>query len=132
MSLQPRFHKILMYGFPDNQDPSIECPLNASVPTDPGLSTASVTYPSTHTASDNSGIAEVIIAEFTPRAGQSRGNTWNAGDSDVLGIGTHSRYYLATDAAGNEEFCAWSIEVYGEKIGYRCTVTIFCFLLFSG
>ncbi|XP_038052541.1 uncharacterized protein LOC119725269 isoform X4 [Patiria miniata] len=99
----------------DNQDPVISCPPSRSFPTDPGQPNATVIFPDDYVASDNSGDFQVIVTEFSPNSSEPNGMTWTIGDAVVLGIGNHTFFYLVTDAAGNEDYCAWDVEVYDDQ-----------------
>ncbi|XP_038053540.1 hyalin-like [Patiria miniata] len=99
----------------DNQAPVISCPPNGSFPTDPGQPNATVMFPNDYVASDNSGDFQVIVTELSPNSSEPNGMTWTVGDAVVLGIGDHTFFYLVTDATGNEDYCAWDVEVYDNQ-----------------
>lgn len=78
----------------DTQAPTITCPGNITVPSNPGTSTAVVTYSAT--ASDN--CAGVTVA-FSPASG----STFNLGTTQVTAT--------ATDASGNTATCTFNVTV---------------------
>lgn len=86
----------------DTEPPSIECPDNILVPTDPGEPYATVDFnlPSTQ---DNSGFQEIILT-VTPAVEPPL----------PFFIGEANITYTATDLQGNSNSCTFTITVIGK------------------
>ncbi|MBR9919315.1 MAG: HYR domain-containing protein [Bacteroidetes bacterium] len=80
----------------DNEDPTITCPANITVDTDPGVCGAVVSY--TVTTSDN--CPNEVLSQT---AGLGSGSTFS--------VGTLTESYTVTDASGNTASCSFTVTV---------------------
>ena len=94
-----------IFFFSDEEDPIITCPLDFYEVTDPGRPGAVVIWEVI--AQDNSGLEPTIVCD----AGGLQ-----SGDEFPIGVTTVT--CTATDAAGNEASCSFTITVNGE-LGLR-------------
>ncbi|XP_038054085.1 uncharacterized protein LOC119726452 isoform X34 [Patiria miniata] len=102
----------------DLEPPDITCPQNGMtfVFTDEGQSFATVTLPTDHEVSDNVQVANVIVTGSPPptQAPMRRLLTTGIlypGNETTFEYGSRSVYYIATDLAGNENFCELVVQV---------------------
>ena len=99
---------LLILTFSDNESPSISCPANQTVATDPGQDYARVALPAEDSASDNSGVYTISI--------HVNGSTYNVGDNVTLDLATspHLVQYIATDSSSNTAICDVFFHVVGK------------------
>ncbi|XP_038052340.1 uncharacterized protein LOC119725047 [Patiria miniata] len=95
----------------DLEDPVISCPPNVSVPTDSGQAFASLTLPTGYTATDNLGISHVNVVGVNGEGPFAPGDSYNF----LLSASPYSWYYIATDTAGNNNSCFWTVNVYDDE-----------------
>ncbi|XP_038073083.1 hyalin-like [Patiria miniata] len=99
----------------DDEMPSIACPSNITVGTDAGESHTIQTFPTSYTASDNSGSFAVNITNVYPGLPSQGPFTPGSTYTFEINDSPYIWYYIAYDSHGNEDSCVWTISVIDDE-----------------
>ncbi|MBX2876324.1 MAG: hypothetical protein KTR30_29660, partial [Saprospiraceae bacterium] len=101
----------------DEIQPTLTCPQDMSINTDEGECGANVTLPKAAPA-DNCAIAELKSRYRALDESGTLNDNWSAWESDHSGffeLGSYQIEWRARDAAGNEEYCSFKLEIVDQE-----------------